>query len=117
MGIEIAKDPADITKVWSDGGRIITFHAWQVPVTEEGYDPEMTTVKFDIEIDGKKVHEAVVPWMNFKGEPFLALQVYTLSQKPNYPHPEYQVLMEDFAVKCKYFEKPPQIFWEKGPQT
>ena len=64
---------------------------------------------------GEEVHRADIPWATPIAEVLLAMQVYLLSQMPNYPDPEWQPVMEAFAFACEDFSPPEKIWWSTEP--
>jgi hypothetical protein len=59
----------------------------------------------------KIVLQDEVPWPMPIGEPTLLLQVYFLSQMPNYKHPRWQKVMEKFCYSFPDFSPPNKIYW------
>lgn len=108
----------DITKEWTTGHlfwkKRIKVHAQQIEMPKE-YGGLSALAKVTIEVGGKVVHKADIPWAMPKADIMLAMQVYMLAKQPNYKHPKWQPIMEQFAFKCKGFEPPADMWWSKGP--
>jgi hypothetical protein len=108
---------ASITKEWKTGRlfkKRIKVHAQQVEMPKE-YGGLTALAKVTIEVNGKIVHEADIPWAMPKAGFMLAIQVYMLSKQPDYAHPEWQPILEQFAFKCEGFTPPARMWWSKEP--
>lgn len=112
------KDCARISHTWTVRGglfslfrkKVICVDAEQVSYKED--ETGMTaTAKLTISVDHKVVHQADIPWPMPKSSIMLSLQVYTLSQYPNYKSPEWQDIMEKFCYQCEGFERPHKLWW------
>ncbi|OGI31950.1 MAG: hypothetical protein A3G09_03260 [Candidatus Moranbacteria bacterium RIFCSPLOWO2_12_FULL_48_12] len=79
------------------------------------YGGMAATAKVTIYKNGKVVHEADAPWPMPKADITLAFQVYMLAKQPDYTHPEWQPIMEQFAFKCEGFTPPAKMWWSKEP--
>jgi hypothetical protein len=97
---------ASITKEWRAGiwpfRKSYEVSAEQVEMSKE-YGGQSALARVTITVNKKTVHKASIPWPTPKGVAMLALQVYMLSKQPNYPHPEWQPVLERFARACEGF--------------
>jgi hypothetical protein len=112
-------DNIALTQEWSTGWWLwkknYKVEAEQVDLPPElGFIPGSATAKVKIFLNGKIEHEADIPWMMPKLEIMLPLQVYMLSQQPDYPHPHWQPILEQFALLCEGFERPTHLYWGEG---
>ena len=65
----------------------------------------------------KIVLQDEVPWPMPIGELMLLLQVYFISQMPNYKHPRWQKVMEEFCYSFPDFSPPDKIYWGKQDEN
>jgi hypothetical protein len=107
-----------ITKHWSTG-RLWWKKKIQVDAEQVEMPPEFgglsATAKVTIKENGVVVHEADIPWPMPKMDIMLPLQVYTLAKKPDYAHPKWQPIMEQFAFSCDGFSPPTKMWWTRQP--
>lgn len=109
---------AEVTKEWTEERwprkKVIKVQAQQTEMPEI-YGGLAALAKVTISVNGEVAHEAEIPWAMPKGEVMLPLQVYLLAKYPDYEHPEWQPVMEQFAFKCEGFAPPEELWWSKEP--
>jgi hypothetical protein len=61
--------------------------------------------------DGKELLSYEVPFPMPPGRVTLLLQVYLISQMPNYEHPEWQNALNSFCYSFPEFKPPEKLYW------
>ena len=69
------------------------------------------TARVTIFINDEEIFLADVPWMMPIAECVLLMQVYILSQTPNYEHAKWQKTLEKFCYMFEEFRPPEKIWW------
>lgn len=60
---------------------------------------------------GKTVFKYKIPWVFPRHKDMLLLQVYTLSQQPDFGYPKWQKVLERFSFMHDGFEPPDEMWW------
>jgi hypothetical protein len=95
-------------------GPAVTVEAEQIPIPGDTVGV-CALAKVTIKKNGKIVHTAEIPFGMPVGEATLLLQVYTLSQQPDYSDPQWQRIRECFCRMHSNFEPPSFMWWSDEP--
>lgn len=91
---------------------VFEFVAQQTKIDGE-HGSRFALAKVEVFKGGNLIFTDDVPWPNFIGTSTLLLQVYLLSQQPNYKKAKkWQALMEEFCWSFPEFKPPHCVGWK-----